>query len=37
MARRRNVTTTPVDAKLLQDLFELTRTERQLSSEQIVL
>jgi glucose-1-phosphate thymidylyltransferase len=37
MARRRNVATTPVDAKLLQDLFELTRAERQLSSEQIVL
>lgn len=36
-ARRRNVTMTAVDTLLLQDLFELTRGERQLSSEQVVL
>jgi hypothetical protein len=28
---------TEIDAKLMRELFELTRAERQLSSEQIVL
>lgn len=34
---RRNVPMTHIDTLLMQDLFELTRQERQLSSEQIVL
>lgn len=37
VARRRNVDMTPTDTLLMQDLFEMTRTERQLSSEQVVL
>jgi glucose-1-phosphate thymidylyltransferase len=36
-AARRNVPTTAVDVKLMEDLFELTRKERQLSAEQVVL
>lgn len=36
-ARRRQVELTEVDHRLLQDLFDLTRAERQLSSEQVVL
>lgn len=36
-ATRRNVTMTSVDTLLMQDLFELTRPERQLSSEQVDL
>lgn len=36
-ARRRNVTMTSADTLLMQELFELTRPERQLSSEQVVL
>ena len=36
-AKRRDVTLTDVDRQLLCDLFELTRRERQLSSEQVVL
>lgn len=36
-AARRNAPMTSVDTLLMQDLFELTRRERQLSSEQIVL
>lgn len=36
-AGRRGVTMTPADTLLMQELFELTRAERQLSSEQVVL
>jgi glucose-1-phosphate thymidylyltransferase len=36
-AARRKVQMTAVDTLFMQDLFELTRTERQLSAEQIVL
>lgn len=36
-ALRRKVAMTAIDARLMQDLFELTRAERQLSSEQVVL
>ncbi len=36
-AARRNVQMTSVDTLLMQDLFDMTRSERQLSSEQIVL
>lgn len=36
-ASRRGVTMTSVDTLLMQDLFELTRRERQLSSDQVVL
>lgn len=35
--QRRSVSHTPADGQLLRDLFELTRPERQLSSEQVVL
>ena len=37
MGNRRKVEMSPTDVKLMQDLFELTRAERQLSSEQVVL
>ena len=36
-ARRRHVDVTDIDRQLMHDLYELTRSERQLSSEQIVL
>jgi glucose-1-phosphate thymidylyltransferase len=36
-AKRRNVPVTAVDQQLLRDLYELTRPERQLSNEQVVL
>ena len=36
-AARRNAPMSAVDMLLMQDLFELTRSERQLSSEQVVL
>lgn len=37
MARRRKVEMSAAEAALMEDLFEITRTERQLSSEQVVL
>jgi len=37
MAQRRKVEMSAAEAALMEDLFELTRTERQLSSEQVVL
>jgi UDP-N-acetylglucosamine diphosphorylase / glucose-1-phosphate thymidylyltransferase / UDP-N-acetylgalactosamine diphosphorylase / glucosamine-1-phosphate N-acetyltransferase / galactosamine-1-phosphate N-acetyltransferase len=37
MARRRKVEMSSVESALMEDLFELTRGERQLSSEQVVL
>lgn len=37
VARRRKLEMSPTDTLLMQDLFELTRAERQLSSEQVVL
>ncbi|MBY0587405.1 glucose-1-phosphate thymidylyltransferase [bacterium] len=36
-AARRNVQMAPVDTLLMQELFDMTRSERQLSSEQVVL
>jgi len=37
MARRRKVDMSAAEAALMEDLFEITRSERQLSSEQVVL
>lgn len=36
-AKRRNIAVTTADAQLMHDMFDLTRTERQLSSERVVL